>query len=429
MKAGGSKNRRKSTGSRLQMLFVILFQLLGMALLVLKRIPVPTGLWLTAVCLPVVTYVLNRLPKKLRLDKTLLNMVLFLCSVSIILLFGVTRNNAALNYMQAIFALIGIVAMFVVFGFMKHFSKWGKLSVVLFIVSVVALMAPRFFGSVNGAYNWIKLRIGGRVLTVQPSEFVKQALIIILAHCFSREKWGFRILGIAAAVIFCGILAIQGDFGALLLYFVVTIAMYYASTGNLLVTGAGLGCGLAAAVGAYFLSDNVRNRVMIWLDPWSHYNGKGYQLVQSLIAIASGGLFGMGLGSGSPRVVPLYDTDFVFSSICEQLGLVFALAVMAVYFVIVMRGMSISVNSRTPFYCLAALGESVLIGAQAMLIIGGNVQLLPLTGVTLPFVASGGSSLVASFCGLGILQAVASINRRQDVEDRKRQKERKGGAI
>ena len=140
-------------------------------------------------------------------------------------------------------------------------------------------------------------------------------------------------------------------------------------------------------------------------------------MVRALAAIGSGGLFGMGLGLGMPRSVPLYHSDFIFTSIAEEFGLIFSIALMAVYVLIIMRGLIVAMNARTSFHSITAFGLVAILGLQALLIIGGNTKLLPLTGVTLPLVSYGGSSLVSCFFSMGILLGVSSMNAEDEARD------------
>ena len=202
------------------------------------------------------------------------------------------------------------------------------------------------------------------------------------------------------------------------MYFLTTVAVFYIATSNLFITLSGLGMGCAAAVIAYKLFPYVAHRIEIWRDPWADPLGLGSgQLVQALIAIGSGGLFGMGLGQGMPRRIPLYHSDFIFASITEEFGLIFAVGLLAVYVLIIMRGLTVAMNARTSFHSLTAFGIVAMLGLQTMLIVGGNTKLLPLTGVTLPLIAAGGSSLVSTFASIGILLGISSLNAEDEAAD------------
>ena len=165
-----------------------------------------------------------------------------------------------------------------------------------------------------------------------------------------------------------------------------------------------------AAVAGYVMFAHVKKRVAIWRNPWIYYETSGYQIVQMLMAIASGGLFGVGLGLGAPRVIPVYFTDCIFAVICEQFGVIFGALVLAMYVILILRGASIASAARHSFHALLAMGATVMLGVQTFVIIGGVLKLIPLTGVTMPFVSYGGTSLVSCMGLIGLIQGVASVN-------------------
>jgi cell division protein FtsW (lipid II flippase) len=280
------------------------------------------------------------------------------------------------------------------------------------MLAPLALLAlPLVIGKETfGAKNWFY--VGG--ISVQPSEIVKLVLVIALARFMADRRmmpWLFFSVGCL------GILMLQKDLGTALLYFFTTIFLFYASTGNIALTGIGLAGGAGAAVAGYQMFAHVKRRVAIWQNPWSDYDNAGYQIIHSLMAIASGGLFGVGLGLGSPRTIPVYHTDFIFSVICEQFGLIFGCCVLLMYVALIWRGAAIAMSTRSSFHGLLAMGITVLLGLQTFVIIGGVVKLIPLTGVTMPFVSYGGTSLVSSLCLIGLLQGVASLNEDNLKED------------
>ena len=219
------------------------------------------------------------------------------------------------------------------------------------------------------------------------------------------------------AVTCLGLLMLQKDLGTALMYYGTTLMLFYASSGSVLLTGLGLVGGGGAAVLGYKMFAHVKKRVAIWLNPWSDYDNAGYQIVQGLMALASGGLIGCGLGLGSPKTIPVYHTDFIFAVICEQFGLIFGLCVLAMYVAIIWRGATTAMAARRSFHGLLAMGCTVLIALQTFTIIGGVIKLVPLTGVTMPFVSYGGTSLVSSLCLVGLLQGVGSLNNDDLDED------------
>ena len=405
------------SNTRLLLSAVMLFQALTMLLIAFQSGAVNRQALLLAALLPLVTALTTvTMGKRWPVDRAILIMVLFLCSVGIITLSDIARADVTPRT-QAIYSLAGIFAMFVGAAFIRGWTQWKRFTPALMGLCVVALLSPYLpVGGIvkNGARNWV----GFKGMSVQPSEFMKPVMILCLAGGFAnRPRFVKCVPAIAFAAICCGILLIQRDLGAVLLYFLTTVFMYYAATSNAFITLSGLGMGAGAAVAAYHLIPLVRTRVELWQNPWSDPTNKGLQLVQALIAIGSGGLFGMGLGLGRPRSIPLYYSDFIFAAITEEFGLIFAIGLLTVYVLIIMRGLIVAFNARTSFHSLAAFGLVVILGLQTMLIVGGNTKLLPLTGVTLPLVCYGGSSLVSTFFSMGVLLGISSLNAEDEARD------------
>jgi len=248
--------------------------------------------------------------------------------------------------------------------------------------------------------------------------------------CFSH-KGDRRLpgLGLLFSAVLCCILLLERDLGALLLFFLTTMCLYFIGTSNLTVTLMGLCSGAGGAVVAYQLFDYVKERVAIWQNPWTDPQDSGYQIIQSLIAVGSGGLTGMGLGLGLPRNIPLYHSDFVFAAICEEFGCLFAVCLLIIYLLIVMRGISIAMSARSGAHALIAFGVVCMLGLQTLLIVGGNIRLIPLTGVTLPFIAAGGSSVVSCMAAMGMLLGVSSINADREKDEIARAEWRDGGTL
>ncbi|MBQ8654089.1 MAG: FtsW/RodA/SpoVE family cell cycle protein [Clostridia bacterium] len=348
------------------------------------------------------------LPRLFPADSLLLSLVNFLCALGVLVLYA---TNPAYAYQQAMYYGVGLVAMVVCIYLVRIVRSWGIPAALMFPVSLGLLALPLVIGrETNGARNWFY--VGG--LSVQPSEIVKLSLLIILSYCMSRRKF-FTWLIFAVGCL--GLLMLQKDLGTALMYYGVTLLLYYASSSNLLMTLFGLMGGGGAAVLGYKMFAHVKRRVAIWRNPWMDYDNAGYQIIQSLMAIASGGVFGVGLGLGSPRTIPVYHTDFIYAVICEQFGVVFGLCVLLMYVAIVWRGTTIAMAARRSFHGLLAMGCTLMIGLQTFVIIGGVIKLIPLTGVTMPFVSYGGTSLVSSMCLAGLLQGVASLNEDDLDED------------
>jgi len=203
------------------------------------------------------------------------------------------------------------------------------------------------------------------------------------------------------------LLTVQNDLGSALLFFGIFLAMIYVATERQTYTWIGAAVFLVGVVLAYRLFPHVRLRAEIWLDPWKTASGQGYQLVQGLIAIASGGIFGSGLAYGHPGVIPAVRTDFIFMAIGEEWGLLGATLVLGLYAVLVLRGLRIALAARDTFERLLAVGLTATLAIQTFVILGGDLKVIPLTGVTLPFVSYGGSSILFNYIIVGLLLRVS----------------------
>ncbi len=405
--------------TRLLLSAVMLLQFAAFALAAFRGEGVSVQTLIFSVAVPLATMLITVFAARLwPVDRAILILTLLLLSVGLITLSAVAKSEVTPRT-HAIYAFAGLFAMLFGAWFIRNWKTWKKFAPYLAILCIIALLTPylpKIGVYKGGARNWIQ--IIPNKLTIQPSEFMKPILIVVLASGFSNRPRFFSCLPtLAFAAVCCGVLLSERDLGAVLLYFLTTVFMYYAATSNALLTLAGLGMGCGAAVIAYNSFEYVRDRIAVWKNPWIDPQNTGYQLVQSLIAIGSGGLFGMGLGLGSPTKVPLYHSDFIFASIAEEFGLIFAVGLLAIYAIIVLRGLIVAMNARTSFHSLVSFGLVILLGLQTMLIVGGTTKLLPLTGVTLPLVAYGGSSLVSSCLSMGILLGISSMNAEDEARD------------
>ena len=398
----GKKNPRRRLTS-----IVALFYFLTFALLALRDGNV-IGYSL-AVAVPAVILIgAYVLPRLFPIDQLLLSLTNFLCALGVLILYSTNPANAI---QHALTYGLGLLAMVFCIYLVRVVSSWSRLIWLLVPLSLALLALPPLVGrEINGAKNWIFLGS----LSLQPSEMVKVALILILAHFLSRRSL-LPLLGIVVACL--ALLMLQRDLGTALLYFLTSLLLFWIASGNLPVTLAGLACGAGGAWWGYRHFAHVRQRVAIWQDPWQDELGAGYQLVQSLTAIASGGIFGVGLGLGSPTSIPIHTSDFIFAVICEQFGMFFGGCVLLMFAALICRGAMIAASARTGFQGLLAMGATLLLGLQTLLIIGGVLKIIPLTGVTLPFVSYGGTSLVASMCLVGLIQGVGSQNEDHLQED------------
>ncbi|MEL7608226.1 MAG: FtsW/RodA/SpoVE family cell cycle protein [Bacillota bacterium] len=336
-------------------------------------------------------------------DRLLLVLANFLTSFGFIVQY---RIGADIAEKQLLLFGVGIVAMIVCVALMRAPGFFRKANWLMLIGGIGILMLVLVLGQEQyGAKNW--LDIGG--FSFQPSELSKVALVFVLAHRLAepdkRKMWPI-LLYVFACV---GLLMLERDLGAAVLIAGVSLIVYFVATGNKRMTAAGLLMGAVGAVGSYFIFDHVRVRVAIWRNPWAAYSSSGYQIAQGLMAIASGGLWGSGLALGSPKLIPAYHTDYIFAVICEEFGIIVGLCVILTYAILMVRGVVIALNAPDRFTMLVAFGATMLFALQSFIIIAGVTKLIPLTGITMPLVSYGGSSLIASMMLLGILQGVAIL--------------------
>ena len=265
----------------------------------------------------------------------------------------------------------------------------------------------------HGSRNWI--RLAG--IEVQPSEFVKIIFVFFLAALLTKSKDFKKIIYITAvAGAHVLILVAEKDLGAALIYFVTYLMVLYIATTKKRYLFTGLAGGTAAAIVAYKAFAHVRVRVTAWMDPWKVAANQGYQITQSLFAIGTGSWFGMGLGQGLPRSVPVVESDFVFSAICEELGVIFGICLILVYLSSYIMFVNIAMKMQKEFYKLTAFGLSVVYIFQVLLCIGGVTKFIPSTGVTLPLISYGGSSILSTILIYSIIQGMYVLNGKEETE-------------
>lgn len=392
----------------------MLFEFTACLLLILRGKPLDFTAAGLAVGLPALAWVsVHVVARRLKADVMLVMLMSFLCGLGVILLYGLSPER---GLRQGIIYALGIVMFMICMVAVRYIRDWRALCWLMIPAGITLLLLPVAIGQeTNGAKNWFAVPVIG---SFQPSELIKLLLIIVLAQFFSAMR-GLRNMapGLLFSIACLGALMLQKDLGTALMYYLVTLMMYWASTSNLPMTLLGGVGGIGASLIGYSMFAHVKTRVAIWQNPWSDALGKGYQIVQALTAIGSGGLLGLGLGMGQSRAIPAYSTDFIFAVLCEQFGILFGLCVVGIYVIIVLRGIAIALSARTSFDALLALGCSLLVGFQTFVIIGGVIKLIPLTGITMPFVSYGGTSLVSSMGIIGLLCGVAAKNTQARQED------------
>lgn len=343
-----------------------------------------------------------------RSDQTILPLISLLCGLGAAMVY---RIDPQLGNAQVTWIALGASAAALALVAIRRPEELKEYKYTFALLGLALLLAPIFIGRAeNGAKLW--LHFGP--LSFQPSEVAKLFMVIFFAAylddkrellAVSTKRWlgiwvpEMKHMGplLAMWAVSLAVLVFERDLGSSLLFFSVFLIMLYVSTGRPMYSLIGSLLFLGGAFAAYTLFGHVQLRVNIWLHPWADPKGDAYQLVQSLIGIASGGLSGTGLGRGYPHFIPVVSTDFIFSAIAEELGFVGALALILVYLVIMARGFRAALRARESFSQLLAVGLTGVFALQAAIIMAGVMRIIPLTGITLPFVSYGGSSILANF--------------------------------
>ena len=330
------------------------------------------------------------------------------------------QNRLAPNFTnrQLMWFVLGAIVLLAVAVLPDNLRLIRRYRYSLLMFGIVLLLITLFFG-VNpagfGATYWLPIPLINAYF--QPSELLKLLMVFFFASYFSDRgrliaanyEDGVReLLPYLAPLLlmwgFCLILLVwQRDLGAAAIFFVLFLAMLYVATGSRRYVLLGFVLLTAAGALGYQLYDVITLRVDAWLNPWPDFDNRAYQIVQSLYALAAGGIMGQGIAQGFPDIVPVVHSDFVFAAIGEEWGLLGTLVIVACFAVLAQRGLRIALVANSAFRMYLAVGMTMLLSMQAILIMGGVTKLLPLTGVTLPFVSYGGSSLLMASCMLGLL--------------------------
>jgi peptidoglycan glycosyltransferase len=357
-------------------------------------------------------------------DPVLLPVALLLNGIGYVF---VARLNSNLAGLQATWTAVGVgafIATLVVVRRVADLERYRYIFALIGIGLLLLPLAPVVGRNINGARIWVRF---GPV-SFQPGEFAKIALAVFFASYLVERRelladvranlgqirylgpmllaWGFSLVVMIA----------ERDLGSSLLFFTLFVSMLWVATGRSVYLGVGgvmFGAGALLSVSMFA---HVKQRVVIWIDPWSRASNEGFQVVQAQFALAAGGLAGAGLGLGSPQKMPAAETDLIFAVIGEELGLLGAAAVLVAFLLLVGAGLRIALRATRPFEQLLAAGLTAALGVQAFIIIGGVTRLVPLTGVTLPFVSYGGSSLLGSYVLLALLMRISDSSGRAGVE-------------
>jgi cell division protein FtsW (lipid II flippase) len=405
----------------------------------LGNLSVIYGAYFFAVCLATHIYLRIRLPDA---DPYLFPLMALLTAFGLVMIY---RIDESLARDQANWFVLGLVLFALTIQFLRDYEVLERYRYTIAVGGLLLLLAPRLPGigqQVNGAYLGIKIG----PLAFQPAEFSKIAIVIFLASYLRENRevlivGARRVLGVTLPPLkhFGPMLVVWGasmfmlvfirDLGSSLMFFAAFLALLYVATGRFSFVVIGMAMFI---VGAWFFAStvpHVQDRVEIWLHPYHDPTGNGYQILQSIFAQADGGLFGKGFGQGlitipgsnpPAALLPAAQTDTIYSLIVNELGLFGACGVVLIYLLIAARGFKIALLANDGFSKLLATGLTAVFSIQAFVIIGGVTRVIPLTGVTLPFISYGGSSIVANFVLLALLLLISDRTRREAVEPARR---------
>ena len=364
-------------------------------------------------------------------DPILLPLAAALCYLGITLLFRLDDHMARL---QVIWLGVGLAAMLALVAALKDYRVLARYRYTLAVVGLALLFSTMILGKeVNGARLWIVLG----PLRFQPSELAKILLAVFFAAYLADKRELITSAGRSVAglnlprlrdlgplltmwALSLLLLIFQRDLGSSLLFFGIFLAVLYVATSRVSFVLVGMLLFILGATLTFFAFSHVQGRVDTWLDPLNPetISDESYQIAQSLFAFAEGGLSGTGLGRGHPDIIPFVETDFIYAAVGEELGLFGAAALVLLYLMLVARGLYLALRCEDDFGKLLAVGLTAIIALQSFIIMGGDTRLVPLTGITLPFVSYGGSSLVSNFLLLGMLLCISA--RRREAAGRRR---------
>lgn len=338
---------------------------------------------------------------------------IFSSILSVIGMVMLYRIDMTVAIKQIIWFAIGVTGFILIVVLMPDTSRFSKYKYIYLVCTLIFMGMGTVVGTatgteINGAKNWVNLA-GAQF---QPSEFAKLFLVAYLAADLKDYK-NYKNLIIPGIVVMISLffMVLQKDLGSALIFFGIAVTMIYIATSKFRYVLISFLLSAGGAVFSYKLFSHVRTRVMVWRNPWPYVNDQSYQIVQSMFSIASGGLTGTGLGLGHPEYVPINTTDFIFAALCEELGILIGFSIIILYFLLFYRCMRAAVYGNDKFSRLLAIGYSAMIASQVLVIVGGNMNAIPLTGITLPLVSRGGSSMLITFFSLGIIQKISEEGR------------------
>jgi cell division protein FtsW (lipid II flippase) len=386
--------------------------------------PILVPFLVVLLALLVVAHLANRVLAK-GADGTILPLAALLNGIGYVIIARLSERSAGLQTTWTFVAIVAYVATLIVIQRAADLARYQWSFLAIGATLLLLPLVPGVGTTKGGARIWVSLG----PINFQPGEFAKIALALFFAGYLADHRdliasgawrvgpfhlpelrhllpiafaWGFAVVVMVA----------EKDLGSSLLFFTLFVVMMWVSTERASYLVIGLLLFSGAAYVAWRLFDHVKTRVAIWRNPWPQYQGKGYQIVQAMFAFANGGTGGTGLGLGSPEKIPVAKTDFIFAAIGEELGLLGTTAILIGFLLMIGGGLRIAIRSDRPFEKLLATGLTTIVGMQAFIIIGGVTRVVPLTGIALPFVSYGGSSLLANYVLLALLVRVSDSNAR-----------------
>lgn len=362
-----------------------------------------------------------------QIDYPLFYVVFFILAIGVVMVYSAstyygmyrTESHDSMYFLkrQILFAALGIIALLFMMAFDYH--KLKKLTTIILIATVILLIAVFFFPEVNGAQRWITIG----PFSLQPSELAKYAVVLFLA--LSLEQKGERVKGLMYGMLpylgfsgfFAGMVLLQKNLSIASVIMIVTLIVLFVSGARLKDFAVILPVLFAGAVFFIFSEDYRRRRLLNFLNPWQDPAGDGYQLIQSFLALGSGGITGLGLGQSRQKTLymPEPHNDFIFSIIGEELGLIGCLFIIALFGVLIWRGLTIAIKAKDTYGTLLAIGITSVIAVQAIINIAVVTGSMPVTGVPLPFISYGGSSLVINMTAMGILLNISRQTEKSEV--------------
>ncbi len=342
-------------------------------------------------------------------NRLIWNSIFFLCDIGLVML---QRLNPELAQKQLIWLFSGFLITFLMPFALNLIGNLSKLKYVYLILSITMLLLTFFFGNTEGgAKNWLTIKS----LTFQPSEPIKLLFSLYLVAELAKSKLKFS--NILTATLISGIvillLVFQKDLGSALIFFVTYMVVIYISTSSNIILFSGIGIFSIASFVAYTLFNHIKVRVSSWINPWADIENGGYQITQSLFALGTYGFWGSGLNRGMPTSVPVVERDFIFSAICEEFGVIFVICIILIFVTMFYSCIKIALISRNRYMSVLVSALTCLMSFQTFLIMGGVTKLIPMTGVTLPFISYGGTSMIMCFIITGVIQWVCSITEEQ----------------